>query len=105
GEALDWPVGLDRKPLQAKAFYTTIGAATLIGMALNYMPINPIKALFWTAVINGVVAVPVMAIMMILSQRRDVMGGFRVHGPLKWLGWLATAMMAAAVVAMGVTSF
>jgi Mn2+/Fe2+ NRAMP family transporter len=105
GEALQWPVGLDRKPLQARAFYATIAAATLIGMALNYLPINPIKALFWTAVINGVVAVPVMAIMMILSQRRDVMGGFRVHGPLKWLGWLATAMMAVAVVALGVTSF
>jgi Mn2+/Fe2+ NRAMP family transporter len=105
GEALEWPVGLDRRPLQAKAFYATIAAATLIGMALNYLPINPIKALFWTAVINGVVAVPVMAIMMILSQRRDVMGGFLVHGPLKWLGWLATAMMGAAVIAMAATSF
>lgn len=104
GEALEWPVGLARRPLQAKAFYATIAAATLIGMALNYMPINPIKALFWTAVINGVVAVPVMAIMMLLSQRESVMGGFIVRGPLKWLGWLATALMAAAAVAMGVSS-
>jgi Mn2+/Fe2+ NRAMP family transporter len=56
-------------------------------------------------VINGVVAVPVMAIMMILSQRREVMGGFLVHGPLKWLGWLATALMGAAAVAMAVASF
>jgi Mn2+/Fe2+ NRAMP family transporter len=104
GEALEWPVGLDRRPMQARAFYATIAAATLIGMALNYMPINPIKALFWTAVINGVVAVPVMAIMMILSQRRDVMGDFRVHGPLKWLGWVATALMGAAAVALGVSS-
>jgi Mn2+/Fe2+ NRAMP family transporter len=105
GEALEWPVGLDRKPLQAKAFYATIAVATLFGMLLNFMPINPIKALFWTAVINGVVAVPVMAIMMILSQRREVMGGFLVHGPLKWLGWLATALMGAAAVAMAVASF
>jgi NRAMP (natural resistance-associated macrophage protein)-like metal ion transporter len=105
GEALQWPVGLDRKPLQARAFYATIAAATLVGMALNYLPINPIKALFWTAVINGVVAVPVMTMMMILSQRRDVMGSFLVRGPLKWLGWLGTGMMAAAVAAMAVTSF
>jgi Mn2+/Fe2+ NRAMP family transporter len=103
-EALGWPVGLARRPLQAKAFYATIASATLIGTALNFTPINPIRALFWTAVINGVVAVPVMAIMMILSQRRDVMGKFVLRGPLKWLGWTATALMAAAVVALGVTS-
>jgi Mn2+/Fe2+ NRAMP family transporter len=105
GEALEWPVGLARRPMQAKAFYATIAAATLIGMALDFTPINPIKALFWTAVINGVVAVPVMAIMMLLSQRRDVMGAFAVRGPLRWLGWIATALMAAAVVAMAITSF
>lgn len=104
GEALRRPVGLARRPLQAKAFYATIAAATLIGMALNFTPINPIKALFWTAVINGVVAVPVMAIMMLLSARANVMGKFVVSGPLKWLGWLATALMAAAVVAMAVAS-
>ena len=104
-EALRWPVGLARRPKQAKAFYATIAAATLLGTALDFAPVNPIKALVWTAVINGVVAVPVMAIMMLVSQRKDVMGKFVLSGPLKWLGWLATAAMAASVVAMGVTSF
>jgi Mn2+/Fe2+ NRAMP family transporter len=74
-------------------------------MALDFTPINPMRALFWAAVVNGVVAVPVMAIMMLLSQRRDVMGRFVLSGPLKWLGWLATAMMAAAVAAMAAASF
>lgn len=105
GEALQWPVGLARRPMQAKAFYATIAAATLVGMLLDFTPIDPIKALFWTAVINGVVAVPVMAIMMLLSQRGEVMGGFVVRGPLKWLGWFATVLMGAAAVAMAVTSF
>lgn len=89
GEACRWPVGLARKPMAAKAFYGTIVASTLIGMVINFTPINPIKALFWTAVINGIVAVPVMAIMMLLSVRSDIMGPFIVRGPLKWLGWLA----------------
>jgi NRAMP (natural resistance-associated macrophage protein)-like metal ion transporter len=105
GEAGGWPVGLARKPLQAKAFYGAIVFATAVGMVINFTPINPIKALYWTAVINGVVAVPVMAIMMLLTARADVMGRFTVRGPLRWLGWLATAVMAAAVVAMALTSF
>jgi Mn2+/Fe2+ NRAMP family transporter len=104
-EALGWPAGLSRRPRQAKAFYATIAAATLVGTALNFAPVNPIRALFWTAVINGVIAVPVMAIMMLLSQREKVMGEFVLEGPLKWFGWLATALMAAVVVALGVTSF
>ncbi len=102
GEALGRPVGLDRKPLKAKAFYATIIAATAIGALMNFTPINPIKALFWAAVINGVVAVPVMAVMMLLSTRTAIMGHFTVHGPLRFLGWLATAAMAAAAVAMGI---
>ena len=79
GEALGRPVGLDRKPLKAKAFYATIIAATAIGALMNFTPINPIKALFWAAVINGVVAVPVMAVMMLLSTRTAIMG--HLHGP------------------------
>jgi NRAMP (natural resistance-associated macrophage protein)-like metal ion transporter len=104
-EALGWRSGLGRRPRQAKAFYATIAAATFVGMALNFTPINPIRALFWTAVINGVIAVPVMALMMLLSQRSDVMGAFVLKGPLKWFGWAATAMMGAAVVALGAASF
>ena len=105
GEALHWPVGLARRPKQAKAFYGTIVAATGIGMIVNLTPIDPIKALYWTAVINGIVAVPIMAIMMLLSGRGDIMGPFIVNGPLRWLGWLATALMGAAVLAMVWTSF
>ena len=100
GEALRWPVGLDRKPRRAKAFYATIVAATAVGALMNFTPINPIKALFWAAVINGVVAVPVMVVMMLMAQRRSIMGAFTINGALKLFGWLATAVMAASVLAM-----
>jgi NRAMP (natural resistance-associated macrophage protein)-like metal ion transporter len=103
GEVRRWPVGLDRKPSRAKAFYGTIVAATAVGALMNFSPIDPIRALVIAAVINGVVAVPVMVVMMIVSRRRSVMGVFTVHGGLLWLGWLATAVMAAAVLAMAVT--
>ena len=103
GEALQWPVGLARRPLQAKAFYGTIAAATLVGGALNFMPIDPVKALFWSAVINGVVAVPVMVMTMRLATSRKIMGKFRVRGLLRVLGWLATATMAIAAIGMFAT--
>jgi len=104
GEALRWPVGLDRKPMRAKAFYGTIVAATAVGALMNFTPINPIKALYWAAVINGVVAAPVMAVMMLMAARRKVMGDFAITGPLRIIGWIATAVMMAAVVAMVVTA-
>ena len=105
GEALRWPVGLARKPKRAKAFYGTLVAATLIGALLNFTPISPMKALYWAAVLNGVVAAPVLVIMMLLSARRDVMGDFVVGGVLKLLGWLTAALMAASVAALVITSF
>ena len=104
GEARRWPVGLDRKPRRAKAFYGTIVAATAIGALMNFTPIDPIRALIVSAMINGVVAVPVMAVMMVVATRKSAMGVFTVGGPLLWLGWLATAVMAAAVAAMAYTS-
>jgi Mn2+/Fe2+ NRAMP family transporter len=104
GEAVGRPVGLARKPLRAKTFYAAIVAATLIGAGMNLTPIDPIEALYWAAVINGVVAVPVMVMMMLMSCRRDIMGRFACGGPLKWLGWVATLLMAAAVAAMGLLS-
>lgn len=100
GEARHWPIGLARQPMEAKAFYTTIVVATLIGAVLNFTPINPIRALFWAAVINGVVAVPVMAVMMALASQPKVMGDFAVGGVLKVFGWGATVVMAVAVVGM-----
>jgi len=105
GEACKWPVGLARRPLAAKAFYGTITLATLVGALINFSPINPIKALFWSAVINGVVAVPVMAIMMLITMNPRIMGKFTVTGPLRIIGWAATAIMAAAAIGMGVTAF
>lgn len=104
GEALRWPVGLARKPKKAKAFYGTLMAATAIGMGLNFTPIPPMQALYWAAILNGIVAAPVLAIMMLLSARTDVMGEFAVSGPLKLLGWLTTALMAASVIALVITS-
>ena len=104
GEALQWPVGLARRPLQAKAFYGTIAVATLVGGALNFMPIDPVKALFWSAVINGVVAVPVMVMTMQMATSGKIMGAFRVRGLLRALGWLATATMAVAAIGMFATS-
>jgi Mn2+/Fe2+ NRAMP family transporter len=70
-EALGWPSGLSRRPRDAKAFYGTIVLGTLIGIAINFIHLDPIKALFWTAVINGVVAVPLMIVMMIMTVPAD----------------------------------
>ena len=103
GETFGWHVGLARKAKRAKAFYGAIAVATLIGVGLNFSPIDPIKALFWSAVINGVVAVPVMALMMHLSSHRAAMGDFKLHTGLKIVGWAATAVMAAAAVGLFAT--
>jgi NRAMP (natural resistance-associated macrophage protein)-like metal ion transporter len=105
GEAMQWPVGLAQKPGRARGFYLTIAIATVIGAAMNFSPIDPIKALFWSAVINGVVAAPVMAIMMLMTRRPDIMGQFVLPPILRILGWLGTAVMAATVLGLAVTSF
>jgi Mn2+/Fe2+ NRAMP family transporter len=101
--AFNWKKGLELKPGNAKRFYAIIAVATLAGVAISLSPINPIKALYWSAVINGVISVPIMAVMMLMAARTDVMGRFVVTRRLKWLGWLATGVMAVAVVAMFVT--
>ena len=103
GEALGWPTGLGRLPKDAKAFYTTIAVATLVGIAINFTDLDPIKALFWSAVLNGVVAVPLMVVIMIMARQRRIMGSFIVPRPLSAMGWLSTAVMAAAVIAMFAT--
>ena len=96
GEARRWPVGLSRRPLEAKAFYASIALATLLGALANFLHIDPIKALLWAAVINGLVSVPVMVMVMLLGSRRDIMGKFRISMRLKLTGWTATLVMAAA---------
>jgi NRAMP (natural resistance-associated macrophage protein)-like metal ion transporter len=97
GEALDWPTGLDRLPLDARAFYGTIVVATSIGVAINFIGLDPVKALFWAAVINGVVAVPLMAVIMVMAMAPKVMGQFTLPRVLWAMGWLCTAVMAVAV--------
>ena len=104
GEAAKWPVGLSREPREAKAFYLTVSLATLIGVGLNFTPIDPIRALVWSAVINGVVAVPVMVILMLLASESKIMKQFVIGSGLKVLGWLATGTMAAAVIGMIVSA-
>jgi NRAMP (natural resistance-associated macrophage protein)-like metal ion transporter len=105
GEGRRWPVGLARKPKEAVAFYSVLALSAAIGIALNFTTINPISALYWSAVVNGVLAVPVMVLLMIMSRRKDVMGRFVIGGPLYWLGWLSTAAMLLSVIAMVVGFF
>ncbi|OHV88773.1 Nramp family divalent metal transporter [Mesorhizobium sp. ORS 3428] len=94
GEALHWPVGLVRKPKYEVAFYVSLATATALGSGIVFTPIDPIKALYWSAVINGVCAVPLMVIMMLMAGRSDIMGEFPVQGWLRLLGWLSTIAMA-----------
>jgi len=103
GEALDWPTGLGRLPLDAKAFYGTIVVSTLLGVAINFTRIDPIKALFWTAVLNGVIAVPLMVVMMVMARDPKVMGRFVLPRPLWAMGWVCTLAMLAAVAIMFIT--
>jgi Mn2+/Fe2+ NRAMP family transporter len=98
--AFKWRNSLERKPMQAKRFYGIIALSTLIGIALGFTAIDPIKALYWSAVINGVISVPIMAVMMLMAVRPEIMGQFVISRRLTVLGWLATLMMAAAVCAM-----
>ena len=105
GEALGWHVGLARKLGRAREFYGVIAASTAIGIAMNLSSLDPIKALFWSAVINGVVAVPVMVIVMHLASGKASMGRFALPLPLKTVGWLATFVMAAASIGMFATLF
>ena len=101
--AFQWRNSLERAPMDSKRFYGIIVVSTVVGMALGFTRVDPIQALYWSAVINCVISVPIMAVMMLMAARRDVMGPFAISTRLKALGWLATLMMATAVVAMLVT--
>ncbi len=100
GDSRGWRAGLDFKPWEATGFYTVIGMATLLGIAIDWSPLDPMKALFWSAVINGVVAVPIMVAMMIVVGRHSRMGKFTAPRSITWLGWAATLIMGVAAVAM-----
>ena len=94
-ETFDWTEGLDRKPREAKAFYSVIALATLGGIALNLIGIDPMKALYWAAVVNGLLAPPLMVVTMLIARNPAVMGGMPISRRLAFGGWLATAVMAA----------
>jgi len=105
GESHGWKTGLEFKPYQAMRFYGIIVAATFIGVAMDWSNLNPIQALFWSAVLNGVAAVPIMAAMMVVASSRRIMGHLHERPRLLVFGWAATAVMALASGAMLVTSF
>ncbi len=93
GEAFRWKVSLERTPKQAVQFYAAICIATLTALLLNFLHIDPVKALFWAAVLNGLVAAPLMAVIMTMASSQKVMGKFVIPAYLRWVGWLATGIM------------
>jgi Mn2+/Fe2+ NRAMP family transporter len=99
-EAMGWKWGLERKATDARGFYGIIAVSVLAALVIQYLPISPMKALFWSAVINGIVAVPLMAVIILLVSKKSVMGQFVVSRPFITLGWIATAVMAAAALWM-----
>ncbi|MEI7791430.1 MAG: divalent metal cation transporter [Alphaproteobacteria bacterium] len=99
-EAAGWKTGLDNMPWQARGFYCVIGAAVLLGLGIDWSPLDPIKALYWSAVLNGVSAVSMMAALMIVAGSKRKMGEFRAGWVLGGLGWVSTAVMAAAAITM-----
>lgn len=99
-DAMGWRSGFDHPPLEARGFYAVIVIGTLIGTAVDFTPLDPIRALVWSAVVNGVIAVPIMAVMMLLGTRRDLLGDHVLSRRHRVAGWCATAVMCAAVVAM-----
>jgi Mn2+/Fe2+ NRAMP family transporter len=99
-EAMGWTWGLERKATDARGFYGIIAVSVLAGLLIQYSPISPMKALFWSAVINGVVAVPLMIVIILLVSKKAVMGDYTVSRPIKILGWIATAVMGLAAVRM-----
>lgn len=99
-EAMGWKWGLERKATDARGFYGVIAVSVVAGLLIQYSPIRPMKALFWSAVINGIVAVPLMVVIILLVSKKSVMGAFGAGRPLIVLGWIATAVMGAAAVRM-----
>jgi Mn2+/Fe2+ NRAMP family transporter len=99
-EAMGWKWGLERKATDARGFYGVIAASVLLGLVIQYSPISPMKALFWSAVINGIVAVPLLAVIVILVAKRSVMGDYTASRPIIALGWATTIIMGIAAVRM-----
>jgi NRAMP (natural resistance-associated macrophage protein)-like metal ion transporter len=100
GEARGWHIGLERPLNEARPFYFVIAIAIVLGIAVDFSPLDPIKALVWSAVLHGIIVVPIMAAMIIVANQAKIMGEFVAALWQRILGWIATAIMAAAVVAM-----
>jgi len=103
-EIFGWKEGLEYQPQQAAGFYSIVVAASFVGVLIDWSPIDPMRALFWSAVLNGLAAVPLMIAMMVVVSRHQVMGRFTAERPLLLLGWAATGVMAIASAAMLLTS-
>ena len=103
GETRGWKTGLEHWPWEAPGFYAVIGAGLVLGLGVVFSPLDPIKALFWSAVVNGVISVPIMAAMMVVGSRREEMGRFVATTGQLVFGWAATGVMALAVAAMFAT--
>ena len=99
-EVLNWKAGLDHHYTEAKGFYSVLVAATVIGTLMDFTNLDPIRALVWSAVVNGVIAVPIMVVMMLLGSNRAVLGDAVLTPRHRLLGWAAVGVMAVAVVAM-----
>jgi Mn2+/Fe2+ NRAMP family transporter len=100
GEAFRWRVGLSYQAFEARLFYGFIALATAIGALITFTALDPIKALFWSAVINGAVSAPIIATMVVLGSKRAVMGNLVLPWTLKALGWLTAGIMGACTIAM-----
>ena len=103
-EAMGWKWGLERTAADARGFYGVIAGSVLAAIVLEYSPLSPMKALFWSAVINGLVAVPLMVVLVLMASSRRIMGAFAVSMNLRVLGWIATAVMGFAAIMMFVPS-
>ncbi len=99
-EVLNWNTGLERKVADAQGFYSIIAVSVFLGLAIQYTPISPMKALFWSAVINGIIAVPLMVVVILLVSKKSVMGKFTASRPIIILGWVAVAVMGFAAIGM-----
>ena len=99
-EAMGWRFGLEEPAKRARGFYAVIAISMVAGLAIQMSPINPMKALVWSAVINGVVAVPLLVVLMRLVTSREVMGRFVAPRPIAWLGWATVMVMAIAALVM-----
>jgi Mn2+/Fe2+ NRAMP family transporter len=99
-EAMGWHVGLEQRARDARGFYGVIAVSVLAALILQYTPISPMRALFWSAVINGIVAVPILVVVIRLASMPRVMGIFVTSRPIRFLSWLAVVVMAAAAIGM-----